>query len=207
MTVALFMVLVARPSDQAPAIPKVWDGTALAGWFVPLAAPDAQPVPLSADRFYRLPELRIYKSHPVYAPGREPAGYMEKLRQAEPELAFDPSRLKSDDDWIRAGELVFDLPLTSWRPSPEGASPMSVGAGTTTCRLPNDGTVPFYRYIVREKAKVEFGTLSCGNCHTRVLTDGRVLKVAQGNFPKARANHYTIRILHSSLGDAVVQNA
>jgi hypothetical protein len=50
-----------------------------------------------------------------------------------------------------------------------------------------DGTLPWFRYVIREKGKIELGTLSCGMCHTRVTPDGMVVKGAQGNFPFERA--------------------
>jgi hypothetical protein len=50
-----------------------------------------------------------------------------------------------------------------------------------------DGTLPFYRYVIREKGKVEIGALSCSMCHTRVMPDGSIIKGAQGNFPFDRA--------------------
>jgi hypothetical protein len=148
-------VLPAQPA----AVPKAWDEQALAGWHVPLAEPGHEPVPLTAEQFYRLPELKIYKAYPVYAPGTEPAGYMEKLRRTEPALAFDASRLRTDADWIRAGELVFDAPVTI---SPlDAAGYISDSAWSRDHHVPvaKDGTVPFYRYVVRENGKVEIGTM------------------------------------------------
>jgi carboxylesterase type B len=61
-------------------------------------------VPLTAEEFYRLPELKIFKNYPVYAPGKEPAGYMETLRQAKPEVIFDSSLLRTEKDWCTAVE-------------------------------------------------------------------------------------------------------
>src|SRR5581483_9496605 len=97
---------------QPSAIPKAWDDVALAGWHIPLAVAGSEPVQLTADQFYQLPELKIYRSYPVYAPGTEPPGYMEKLGKVDPELVFDPVRLTTDADWVRAGEFVFDAPVT-----------------------------------------------------------------------------------------------
>ena len=54
--------------------------------------------------------------------------------------------------------------------------------------------MPFMRYVVREKGKVELGILSCAACHTRVLPDGSTIKGAQGNFPDDRAFGYETRI-------------
>ena len=186
---------------QPAAVPKVWDETALSGWHVPLAEPGHDPVPLTADQFYRLPELKIYKSYLVYAPGREPAGYSEKLRRAQPELVFDASKLRSDADWIRAGELVFDAPVTI--SSLDAAGYISDPVWNRDHHVPvaKDGTVPFYRFLVREKGKVELGTLSCGNCHTRVLRDGSVVKGAQGNFPRAQSNAYLMSKALPALGE------
>lgn len=200
----LFFSLVARPDDRTPAIPKVWDDGLLAGWHVPLAVAGAEPVPLTAGQFYRLPELKIYKSYPVYAPGKEPDGYLEKLRRSEPELVFDPTRFRNDADWIRAGELVFDAPVTI--SAIEEQAYISDAAWYRDRKVPiaKDGTVPFYRYVVRQKGKVEIGTLSCGNCHTRVLPDGSVVKGAQGNFPRSQAVAYFVRTLKRGHGEAAV---
>jgi hypothetical protein len=189
---------------QRQTIPKAWDDSALAGWHVPLAAPGAEPIPLTADQFYRLPELKIYRSYPVYAPGKEPAGYLEKLKQAEPELVFDATRLKADADWIQAGELVFEAPVTISAIETEAYINDPGWYRDHNVPIAGDGTVPFYRYVVREKGRVEIGTLSCGNCHTRVLPDGAVIKGAQGNFPRAQSRTYSSSTLRSRLGDAPV---
>ena len=50
-----------------------------------------------------------------------------------------------------------------------------------------DGTLAGLKYVIRTKGKVELGSLSCGTCHTRVLTDGTIVKGGQGNFPFDRA--------------------
>jgi len=150
---------------------------------------------------YRMPELKIYKSYPVYAPDREPAGYREKRRHVQPELAFDVSQLRTDADWVRAGELVFDAPVTIT--SVEIAGYVSDPAWNREHHVPvaKDGTVPFYRYVIREKGKFELGTLSCGNCHIRVLPDGSVVKGAQGNFPRAQSNAYLMSHSLPALGE------
>jgi hypothetical protein len=55
---------------------------------------------------------------------------------------------------------------------------------TSGVRLAADGTLPYKTYVIREKGVVEVGNLSCGQCHTRVMPDGTVVKGAQGNFPE-----------------------
>jgi hypothetical protein len=49
-----------------------------------------------------------------------------------------------------------------------------------------DGTMPFYRDVIREKGKLEIGLLSCGWCHTPVMPEGSLIKSGQGNFPCKR---------------------
>jgi hypothetical protein len=199
--------LVASPDDRTPAIPKAWDDGTFAGWHIPLAVSGAEPVPLTADQYYRLPELKIYRSYPVYAPGKEPAGYLEKLSQVEPELAFDPAALRNEADWIRTGELVFDAPVTISAIGGQAYITDAEWYRDHHVPVARDGTVPFYRYVVRGKGKVEIGTLSCGNCHTRVLPDGSVVKGAQGNFPRSQAVAYFVRKLIPSLGEDFVRSA
>ena len=55
------------------------------------------------------------------------------------------------------------------------------------------GIMPFYRYVIRTKGKVEIGANSCGTCHTRIMPDGSLLKGAQGNFPFDRSTAFRTR--------------
>ena len=95
-----------------PEIPRTWDDDAMATLEVPLANPVGSPKHVSADYYYRIPVRPIYKSYPVYAPGHEPPGYMNWLKQQEPVIVWDDKGhappLGSEADWIKAGEIVFD---------------------------------------------------------------------------------------------------
>src|SRR6266705_5589198 len=71
-------------SAFSPTIPKTWDDDAIATLEVPLANPVGSPKHVSADYYYRIPVAPIYKSYPVYAPGHEPPGYIDRLRGQEP---------------------------------------------------------------------------------------------------------------------------
>ena len=54
-----------------------------------------------------------------------------------------------------------------------------------------DGSLPFYRYVVRQKGKVEIGVLSCGMCYTRVMSDLSVINGVLGDHSRevaARSN-------------------
>ena len=181
----IFLVLIfAIPpaSAQRPPTPRTWDEAALASMELPLANPASSPKHVSADYYYRMTARPIYKSYPIYAPGREPAGYFEMLAQQEPEVIAEPS-----------GEEVFDSPLgygatfkMSQVRDPEWYKRVEVP-------VTKDGTMPFSRYVVRKKGTVEVGGGSCLMCHARVMPDGSLVKGAQGNFPVDRAIAYNLR--------------
>ncbi len=171
-----------------PNIPKTWIDTEIAELEVPLANPIGSPKHISADYYYRIPVRKIYRSYPVYAPGKEPPGYWDWLQQQEPEIAFDPAKLKTEADWIKAGELVFDAPLAVAAPEESSYRVRDPEWGRTVGVLQaKDGTYPSLHYVISEKGKVKIGDLSCALCHTRVMPDGSVIKGAQGNFPFLRA--------------------
>lgn len=208
-----FAVLIAAaliddsPAQTAPVpkpdrIPKTWDDEALKGFELPLANPAASPQYVTSDYYYRIPVRPIYKSYPIYAPGHEPRGYLASLAKKEPEVVFDASKLVTDEDWIRAGEIVFDAPI-------EYASGEQLNTLVRTrswyvrnhVPVARGGIFPYMRYVIREKGKVEIGVLACGHCHTRVMPDGRIVKGAQGNFPDDRSFAYETRLDYAAAKD------
>src|SRR5687768_2516040 len=89
---AIFLLLAGLVfSSQAPLVevPRTWDDEALASMEIPLANAESTPKHVSSDYYYRISVRPIYKSYPIYAPGKEPPRYMEYLAQQEPELVFD----------------------------------------------------------------------------------------------------------------------
>src|ERR1041385_6127544 len=176
---------------QPPQIPKTWDDDALDTLELCLPQPSAKRRHVPADYYYTAPVRPIYKSYPVYAPGREPEGYMEFLRRQPPRIVWDDAGhappLESAGDWVGAGEIVFDAPVAYGQGNNLAFSLEDIRDSrwyaATGMPVAADGTVPFTRYVVREQGKVEVGRLACGMCHTRVMRDGTVIKGAQGNFP------------------------
>ena len=172
----LLVVLMAMGSAGSgqsfqPEIPKVWDEEAVERFEVQLAQKDRSPRHMSSKEYYALKVRPIYKTYPMYEPGKEPKGYIEWLKQQEPEIVFDPAKLKTKTDWIAAGKLVFEAEV-KYFPLPPGWPP----AGRI---LPfNDRA----RYIIRKKGILEVGENSCASCHTRVMPDGSYLAGAQGVF-------------------------
>lgn len=199
---ALFSLFALIPSGEAQkpsgnstiAIPKTWDDQAMASLEVPLAEALFSPAYISSDYYYSIPVRPIYKSYPVYPPGKEPPGYWQWLNSREPEeIEIDFSKLETEADWIKAGEIIFDAPINY-----DGITNVSDARdpnwyAKTGVLLAKDGTMPFARYIVREKGKPEMGNLACAFCHTRVMPDGSVLKGAQGNFAFEQAWGFAIR--------------
>lgn len=174
-------------------IPRTWVESELEAMELPLARPEYTPQHVTADYYYSIPVRPVYRGYPVYHPDREPPGYMEWLRQREPEVVFEASILKTEADWIEAGELVFNapilfdafarLPLVRERSWYDAVEPP----------LAEDGTLPSLQYVIRTRGQVEVGVFACTSCHTRVQPDGTVISGAQGNFPVARAAGWFLR--------------
>lgn len=175
---ALAFTALAIAQSFRPEIPKVWDDEEVHKFEVPLAQRDRSPRHMSSAEYYALKVRPIYRTYPMYAPGREPAGYIESLKQKEPEIVFDPAKLKTKADWIAAGKLVFESePLMFPLPEkgPFFPSPLPPD---------KDGILPPFipgnRYIIRKKGVLEVGINACAGCHTRVMPDGSLLPGAQG---------------------------
>jgi len=151
---------------------------------VPLVVPEFSPVQVPADYYYRLRTRSVYKSYPIYMLGREPTGYIESLGELEPEIILDISSLKTREDWVRAGEKVFDAPTQF---IPYSAEELEFLYFKWHDRMnvpdPPNGVVPYFDLVIREKGKLEIGVISCRQCHIRVMPDGTLIKGAQGNFP------------------------
>lgn len=169
-------------------IPRVWTDAEMKNWELPNSRPEYSAEPVSEEFYYNLPERVIYKTYPVYHPDSEPEGYWEWLHEQDAEVVFDASTLQSEEDWIKAGALLFDYPIDT------------LGAVINTQHVRNpafysqtgmpltpEGIMPFAQWVVAGKGKVYLGNLSCAMCHTRVMDDGSLIKGAQGNWPGDKA--------------------
>ena len=168
-----------------PDIPRAWDDHEVADFELPLVQPDRSPRYLSAAEYYALEVMPIYRGYSVYAPGSEPAGYMDALKHKEPEIVFDPAKLSTEDDWIRAGEIVFRA-AREYQPVDTGIAVNTDLVRSLRIPVTREGLRPFFQYVVRKKGVVELGIISCAGCHTRVMPDGTAVEGAQGNFPFAQ---------------------
>jgi hypothetical protein len=172
-----------QPAVQ-PVVPRVWDDHAIATLEVPLANPAGSPKHVSSDFYYRIPVRPIYKTYPVYAPDREPEGYMDWLEQREPEIVWDDAghkpSLRTESDWIAAGEAIFDAPIyyTNHRVVALADVRSPEWYQSTGVPVAKDGTLPYVRYEVRQKGTIHLGNFACGFCHTRVMPDGNFQMVS-----------------------------
>jgi hypothetical protein len=162
---------------------------------------------VKSEYYYRIPVRPIYRTYPVYGPDREPRGYLDKLRQVEPAVLFDPAKLKTEQDWIRVGELVFDAPISLEVPFSADLVRNPDFVKRTGAPVAADGTLPNLRYVVRKRGVVELGSFSCGMCHTRVQPDGSIIKGAQGNFPGDRTIAFSLRQLAARDRDQAAKTA
>jgi len=74
---------------SSPHIPKTWVDDEVATLELPLANAAASPKHISSEYYYRIPVRPIFKSYPIYAPGKEPPRYLERLSRLDPEITFD----------------------------------------------------------------------------------------------------------------------
>jgi hypothetical protein len=166
-----------------PDIPKAWDDNAVKDLELPLVQRDRSPRYLTADEYYKLRVRPIYRTYPIYVNGKEPAGYIESLKQREPEVIFDPAALHTREDWIQAGRIVFEAGIVyaPTRITPGGREvPLSRAKWVSS-----KGVLAGFRsrYVIRKKGVIETESTSCSACHTRLMPDGTLLEGAQGNFP------------------------
>ena len=86
--------------------PRFWNDRELSDWATPVAGINVRPGHYSEKEYYAAPELELVRTYPVYAPGREPAGYWQMLQNAKPERLLTPGT-RTEGEWIAEGKRVF----------------------------------------------------------------------------------------------------
>jgi mono/diheme cytochrome c family protein len=170
------------PFTPPQEIPRTFDEEALVDYEVPPPDPSITVEHITPEYFYGIRERVIHKTFPMYHPDHEPEGYLDSLRTLEPATVLDTDTLDTDEEWVRAGEMVFDAPQIFFRVENVGGFRAQDLAAAGVKTGP-DGAFPYQRYVVVAKGDVRVGVAACGNCHTRVLDDGAVAKGAQGDLP------------------------
>jgi hypothetical protein len=179
--ITLVVCSCASAAQLSTDIPRTWDVAAIRSGTIPPPAHGATVKPIGPEYYYRIPERAIFKTYPVYASGNEPQGYLDRLSKVDPELAFNPEKLRNEQEWIRAGREVFGYPialfpleqLAVWRSTLERSG----------VRPARDGTYPQLSIVVVARGRPMAGFLSCATCHTRIQPDGQVIEGGQGSVP------------------------
>jgi len=171
--------------DFRPQIPKAWDDAVVADMAIPLAPPAPRVSQFSERYYYSIPPVTIYRSYPLVSPDKPFPEYLDWLKQQEPEIAFDPARLKTQADWEKAGELVFTFALGGYAAIPQRLLDRAA-------KPPDPGTAGFFpRVFIREKGKLEINVSggpiasvqACSFCHSHVTADGKRIDGVQPTRP------------------------
>jgi mono/diheme cytochrome c family protein len=164
------VVVVTTSAQQQwlPDIPKTWDEGALKDWATPLASLNVRPTHITAAQYYSLP-IDNLRTYPVYAEGREPAGYWEFLQRVGPQPLIEPEKLKTEADWLEAGRIVFEQSdhIHLRTNDPKFIAMARRGLG----RIESDGTVGAMRWVPTKEG-VALTFTNCGACHRLPLQDG-----------------------------------
>ena len=150
--------------------PKSWTNQQLVGFRTPLAGLGKAPAMVSEQEYYSLPENNL-KTYPVYTPDKEPANYLDWLKQQDPKPLVEIDKLHTETDLIAAGkEVFFGRELPRFSGSEDNLqlirNPKILAAYRV--QTTSDGVLLGLRYVVREKGKVELGTDTCAMCHAQI---------------------------------------
>ncbi|MDQ2712013.1 MAG: hypothetical protein M3Y24_07235 [Acidobacteriota bacterium] len=150
--------------------PKAWSSQSLVGYRIPLAGLGRPPELISEHDYYALPESNV-KTYPVYTPEKEPAGYIDWLKNQDPQPLVEVTKLKTPADWLAAGRGVFyGRELPRYTGSEDNLQLIRNPKVLEAYRLQTtgEGVLLGLRYVVRQKGKVELGTDTCAMCHVQV---------------------------------------
>src|SRR5687767_10854289 len=101
----LLFVIVGFTIIQTYEIPKVWDVGQLESMHLPYPDTSVKLGFFSEEYYNKLPERISYKTYPFYMPSSEPKGYYDSLAKLDPVINFNANDLKTEADWIKAGEI------------------------------------------------------------------------------------------------------
>lgn len=180
-TICLTTGIVAAKIDSV--VPQSWSDQQIRGFRLPLAGLNAPPQMVSEQEYYSLPETNL-KTYPVYSPDKEPANYIDWLKQQEPKPMVEIDKLHTEADWIAAGKEVFfgrELPRFSGSEDNLQLIRNPKVLAAYRVQTTSDGVLLGLRYVVREKGKVELGTDTCAMCHAQIH-EGKLYPGLPNNF-------------------------
>jgi hypothetical protein len=181
---AFAAVLALHAQSPEPRAPRVWNDEALKTWALPIAGVNATPNFYREAEYYtaKVDELRSY---PVYRKDREPKDYRESLLKLGPRPLVDVASLKTEADWIAAGQEVFDGMFIAENVTDDPKALAWVDDPSAALReqasVTRDGVILALRWTVDRDRTLKLTFNECAACHTRLLPDGTIIRGAQGN--------------------------
>jgi hypothetical protein len=202
--ISLFAALLGSAAAQQGRIPVpvIWDDKALEDWVTPVAALGVRPGHFTQAEYYAVPGENL-RTYPVYRPDREPPGYWEWLRKQKPQPLVEASKLRTREDWIKAGEMAFQtvggtLLRTNDPEKMKVFRDPKAFEGVWT-RL--DGSLLVERWVITEHG-IELRVVACAGCHARARADGRVLWGApEGGAPAGSRDITPLRLTQQIEGE------
>lgn len=149
-------------------------------WGLPIAALGVRPGHFSESEYYAA-SVESYQTYPVYHPDREPKGYWAWLQKQKAKPIVDASRMRSKEDWVRAGERIFrehDDPFSRSR-DPKLVAAARDRANFEGVHVTREGYVLDRRWVVTPKG-VELTSPACLTCHVRVEANGKFQQAGPG---------------------------
>ncbi|HYP08105.1 MAG TPA: di-heme oxidoredictase family protein [Bryobacteraceae bacterium] len=198
LSLALASAPVAHSRDSKIAAPRVWNDKELADWATPVAGLNVRPDHFSEREYYAAPEAELFRTYPVYLPGREPLGYSEFIANVRPEALIRPGP-RTKAEWINAGQIVFremDVPATrSYDPELIAMARSAEALMKAGAKPQADGSIAGLRWTPTGDG-LALSVEDCGGCHTRTLENGVKIDGAPSN---ARGNALLGRLVSGAI--------
>lgn len=165
----------AAPLVDAPA--RFWNDRELSDWATPVAGLNVRPGHFSEQAYYAAPEFEMVRTYPIYAPGREPAGYWDVIRNAKPEPLLTPGA-RTEAEWVAEGKRLFremdNVFVRNYDPAVHEVFRSLEEFQKRRGRALQDGTIPMVRWVPTSKG-LAVSQQACAGCHSRVMPDGTIL--------------------------------
>ena len=184
LAIAGVCVVFASQSTKAP---KIWDDASLSDWATPVAGLNVRPAHYSSNEYYAAPEDNL-RTYPVYPAASEPAGYWEWLNAQKPEPLVDVAGIRTQKDWVDAGERAFrdmDVPLLRTN-DPKLIEQVRRNTYEGALTFPDGGIAPI-RWVVTKQGLMA-GVRACAACHNGRTSDGHLAFGGPGGGGRQQGN-------------------
>jgi hypothetical protein len=172
-----------QAQDKPYCAPQIWDEAKLKDWELPLANGGPARTHLTEKEYYSSPVLNL-QTYPVYHPDREPAGYLDRLRNLDPRPLVEIGKARTKSEWIELGRRVYrEMSPALLHDGVQELSWLSNRELLKNERIPvePDGVLGEFRWVVKKRGLVQLAGNECMDCHTQYRPDGSTLLAAQGN--------------------------